>query len=261
MLIGSGTAEVVAGQTALFRWSPVDTFGNLILGPMAAPPRLVVSSRDTSPSVTVSRDGINGGGISVTYTATVSGVYTLFAVAPGTALHAYAWNVTVRAGVPSVATTELSGSGVSQVGAGREATFSVVVRDAFFNPVTETGYRFVSVLSSPSGSRILAPNCSADTYVCWYNTTVAGLFALSVMRGLSPISGSPYAVQVLPAAFSPSKSTTVGASMGTAGIVNTFSVGLHAPVCCIAWRDDSVCVRCTCTGWASVFATLCVNVP
>ncbi len=161
----------------------------------------------------------------MSYTATVSATYTLSVVLPGSSLHGYAWNVSVSASLPTAARTEISGSMVSQIPAGEEATFSLVIRDAFSNIVTKSGYTFtVSLLSAPPRSDVVNVNCSQQTYVCRYSSTVAGVYMLSVMKGTSHVLNSPYAVRVVPAGFDPAKSTISEASMVTAGSVKTFSV-------------------------------------
>ena len=245
---GPGLVEAVAGEAMSFAITPRDSFGNA--RPLEQPDKFTVSlarkgDGGAAPSALprlFSSGGLvwkpatvvdhRNGTYGAQYTVDRAGPYLVQVQLGGVHVMGSPFQLTVLPGQTSARMSTASGQGLTTSVAGTPASFELIARDDFGNPRSVCGDDFEVRLTGPErltgGSHVrgIVNENGNGTYVVEYAVSAAGHYYIAVTLSGRHISGSPFAMQTLPAPARSSHSLAFGSglSRAVAGRLTEFSI-------------------------------------
>ena len=227
----SGAISATAGVASAFTVTSRDQFGNIIGTTGASYTYIITNSATGVTATSGSLTAAGSGNYTTTFTLNTVGTYALAVSSSGVAVSGSPFTVTVVAGALSGAVSYVlppAPNAVSMV-SGVVSTFSVQARDAYSNAIGVGGASFAASLQC-SGINVAGTVTDLGTGV--YTVTVLPTKAATtctlyvyLVSPATNVTGSPYAVTVLPgAATGYSLATGSSLTSGTAGAISTVTV-------------------------------------
>jgi protocatechuate 3,4-dioxygenase beta subunit len=193
-----------------------DQFGNPVAG---VPVALAVDGSGntlTQPSAPTDANGVATGGLS----STAAGTRTVTATANGVELE-HAATVTVQPGTPSAAASTATVPATVQ--AGERTTIEIQLKDALGNPAPgRAGAIAVTIGGANDVGGVGASDEGSGRYTVGYTPQAAGTDQVAVAVSGAALAGSPFAIQVQPAA--PAAAQSSADVPGSVSIFTSFTI-------------------------------------
>ena len=135
--------------------------------------------------------------LQVSYQCTQAGKYRTSTLLGGVHIKGSPWSTVLLPARAHGPATIATGSGISTVTAGVQASLSLLAKDEFHNRLSKQSDAVHANFERLAVSFDVKAQ-SADTYEILYTVTTAGKHALSVKIEEQPVSGSPFVVSVHP---------------------------------------------------------------
>eukprot|EP01114_Cavostelium_apophysatum_P015706 TRINITY_DN433_c0_g1_i2.p1 TRINITY_DN433_c0_g1~~TRINITY_DN433_c0_g1_i2.p1 ORF type:complete len:905 (+),score=297.74 TRINITY_DN433_c0_g1_i2:215-2929(+) len=132
----------------------------------------------------------------VTYTATISGSYSLEVTLHGHHISGSPFELQVEAGEASAPQCSASGSGLAGSVSGKRASFTIEAKDKNGNARTSGGSNFDVKIEGPEQAKVTVEDNKNGTYDVIYTANSAGTYRTSINLSGVPIGGSPFSVEV-----------------------------------------------------------------
>jgi hypothetical protein len=213
---GTGLESAMSGVQTLFTVQTRDRFDNAcVVGGDDVTAVVVGASGETKCAA----KDYNNGKYKFEYTGPQqAGSYKVHVRLGGKDVKSSPFTVKVATSLASAEHSRASGDGLKKVVAGETGRFLVELVDQFGNRVPEGG---VAVRAVGSGPRTIKPEIKDNndgTYAAEYVPTAAGDYKLAITVSGSELKGSPFAVQVVPAAAAGAQSLASGNGLSKATV-------------------------------------------
>ena len=230
---GEGLSFGTAGKPSSFAIQAVDYYGLYLT---RGGQRFTVSMTKGVSSATLNVFDQKTGIYGVTFTATVSGFYSMQVLLSGLPIKESPFTVQVLASAISPQNSLTVGRALTVATAGMEGRFIVIARDRFSNipvysPTVVEGLVRVS-FEGPVTRMALVTDLKNSSYLVSYHMTISGSYQSHVTMitdTVRSVGNSPFALIVHPNEISPSESFLQGSGMvsAIAGVQGTFFINAN----------------------------------
>eukprot|EP01114_Cavostelium_apophysatum_P000803 TRINITY_DN1070_c0_g1_i1.p1 TRINITY_DN1070_c0_g1~~TRINITY_DN1070_c0_g1_i1.p1 ORF type:complete len:828 (-),score=228.18 TRINITY_DN1070_c0_g1_i1:37-2520(-) len=228
----NGVQDFAAGESLSVTIVAVDQYGNQMNFGGASFVAILLS--DTSMNIPITDNG--DGTYSLTFTTTKAAV-TKLQIGLGDLSYNILespFPITISPGAADPAHTiasELTGmTGLNGGSAGSAQQFIVQLFDQYENLITDPDPSVsVQTTTTPAGVDISCVfSNTTNAFVCSYNQTVAGTYALTITLNGSPIQNGTSTITISPGSYDTATSPPIGAvGYGMAGYIGEFKLQLH----------------------------------